>query len=172
MKSKTSRAGQKPPDLFSQGSENNREPLAERMRPRTFAEYVGQEQIIGEGRLLRRAIDADRLGSIILHGPPGTGKTTIANIIANETKARFATLNAVLDGVKELREVVEAAENQFSDEKTLLFVDEIHRWNKAQQDALLPHVEAGTITLVGATTENPSFEVNAALLSRCKVVRL
>src|SRR5215813_429024 len=122
MKSKTSRAGQKPPDLFSQGSENNREPLAERMRPRTFAEYVGQEQIIGEGRLLRRAIEAERLGSIILHGPPGTGKTTIANIIAHETHSEFFTLNAVLDGVKELREVVAEAESRPKNVKSQLFV--------------------------------------------------
>jgi putative ATPase len=173
MRSKTQRSGKSgQADLFSVGLNNQREPLAERMRPHTFAEFAGQEHLVGEGRLLRRAVEADRLGSIILHGPPGTGKTTIANIIANETKARFVTLNAVLDGVKELREVVEAAEKQFSDEKTLLFVDEIHRWNKAQQDALLPHVEAGTITLVGATTENPFFYLIGPLLSRSRVFKL
>ena len=128
MRSKTQLSGKDgQADLFSVGSKNQREPLAERMRPHTFAQFAGQEHLIGEGRLLRRAVEADRLGSIILHGPPGTGKTTIANIIANETKARFVTLNAVLDGVKELREVVDAAEKQFSDEKTLLFVDYVQK---------------------------------------------
>src|SRR5437764_14050249 len=173
MKSKTTRDRQnKPPDLFSLGSDSQREPLAERMRPRSFKEFVGQAQIVGEGRLLRRAIETGHLTSIILYGPPGTGKTTIANIIAHETKARFVTLNAVLDGVKELREVVDAAEKQFSDERTLLFVDEIHRWNKAQQDALLPHVEAGTVILVGATTENPFFYLIKPLVSRSRVFQL
>jgi putative ATPase len=173
MKSKMPGAKQsKPPDLFSIGSETQREPLAERMRPRSFAEYVGQAHIVGEGKLLRRAIETGHLTSIILYGPPGTGKTTIANIIAHESKARFVTLNAVLAGVNELREVVASAEKQFSDEKTVLFVDEIHRWNKAQQDALLPHVEAGTIILVGATTENPFFYLIKPLVSRSRVFKL
>ena len=149
-----------------------RAPLAERMRPRTFAEFVGQDAIVGEGRLLRRAVEADQLTSIILWGPPGTGKTTIANIIAHETDATFATLNAVLDGVKELREVVATAESQPRNQKTLLFVDEIHRWNKAQQEGLLPHVEAGTITLVGATTENPYYSLVTPLISRSRVFKL
>src|SRR5512141_45007 len=171
MKSKVS--GQnRPPDLFSFAADSQREPLAERMRPRSFKEFVGQAHAVGDGKLPRRAIETGHRTSIILHGPPGTGKTTIANIIAHETKARFVTVNAVLDGVKELRDVVDAAQKQFSDERTLPFVDEIHRWNKAQQDALLPHVEAGTVILVGATTENPSFEVNAPLLSRAKVLVL
>ncbi|MEP7285396.1 MAG: replication-associated recombination protein A, partial [Chloroflexota bacterium] len=164
-------------DLFSaaenEGSPKKpKVPLADRMRPRNFSEYVGQEAIVGEGRLLRRAIEADQLTSILLWGPPGTGKTTIANIIAHETKAQFATLNAVLDGVKELREVVEAAESRPKNIRTVLFVDEIHRWNKAQQEGLLPHIEAGTITLVGATTENPFFSLVGPLISRSRVFRL
>src|SRR5690242_5137178 len=134
-------------------------PLAHRMRPRGFNEYVGQEHIVGQGRLLRRAVEADQLTSIILWGPPGTGKTTIANIIAHETNAEFVTLNAVLDGVKDLREVIDAAESRPKNIRTVLFVDEIHRWNKAQQEGLLPHIEAGTITLVGATTENPFYSL-------------
>src|SRR5690348_16593004 len=146
-------------DLFSagKGSKRPREPLAERIRPRNFDEFIGQNHIIGEGRLLRRAIEADQLTSILLWGPAGTGKTTIANIIAHETNAKYVTLNAVLDGVKDLRDVVDAAQGRPKNVRTLLFVDEIHRWNKAQQEALLPHIEAGTITLVGATTENPFF---------------
>ncbi len=164
-------------DLFSAaqrdpGADSPKEPLAVRMRPRSFEEFIGQEHIVGAGRLLRRAIEADKLTSIILWGPPGTGKTTIANIIANETHAEFATLNAVLDGVKELREVVETAESKPRNVKTILFVDEIHRWNRAQQDALLPHVEAGTIILVGATTENPFFSLVGPLISRSRVFRL
>ena len=149
-----------------------RTPLAERMRPRTFSEFIGQETIVGSGRLLRRAIEADQLTSIILWGPPGTGKTTIANIVAHETDATYATLNAVLDGVKELRDVVAAAESRPRNAKTLLFVDEIHRWNKAQQEGLLPHVESGTITLVGATTENPYFSLVTPLISRSRVFKL
>lgn len=148
------------------------EPLAERMRPRAFSEFVGQAHIVGEGKLLRRAVEADKLTSVILWGPPGTGKTTIANIIAHETRARFVTLNAVLDGVKELREVIAAAEMHAKELRTVVFVDEIHRWNKAQQDGLLPHVEAGTITLIGATTENPFFALVAPLISRSRVFRL
>jgi len=172
MATKSSKNSKSQPDLFSNSPDARRSPLADRMRPRNFAEYIGQEHIIGEGRLLRRAVEADKLGSIILSGPPGTGKTTVANIIAKETRARFATLNAVLDGVKELRDVVESAAQQFSNEKTILFVDEIHRWNKAQQDALLPHVEAGTITLIGATTENPFFYLIGPLISRSRVFSL
>src|SRR5262245_60607612 len=136
-------------------------PLAYRMRPRTFKEFIGQDHIVGEGKLLRRAIEADRLTSIILWGPPGCGKTTLANVIAESTSSNFGTLSAVLDGVKELREVIDAAKNDRSlhGKRTVLFVDEIHRWNKAQQDALLPHVEDGLVILIGATTENPTFEV-------------
>jgi putative ATPase len=142
------------------------------MRPRTFAEYVGQEHIIGEGRLLRRAVQADQLTSLILWGSPGTGKTTLANVIANESKARFVTLNAVLDGVKELRDVVAEAENTLESARTLLFIDEIHRWSKSQQDGLLPHVERGTVTLIGATTENPFYALVNPLLSRSRVFKL
>jgi len=150
-------------------------PLAARMRPRTLEEYVGQEHILGEGKLLRRAIEADRLfSSIILWGPPGTGKTTLAMVIANMTKSHFVTLSAVLDGVARLREVVSDAieRRRLYNLRTILFVDEVHRWNKAQQDALLPHVENGTVTLIGATTENPYFEVNSALVSRSRIFQL
>ncbi len=145
-------------------------PLAARMRPRTFDEYVGQEHLIGFGRALRRAIEADKLPSIIFWGPPGTGKTTLAALIARTTRASFTALSAVTAGVAELRKVVaEARARRSRGVRTVLFVDEIHRFNKAQQDVILPHVEDGTLTLIGATTENPSFEVNAALLSRCRV---
>lgn len=150
-------------------------PLAARMRPRNLDEYVGQEEMLGEGKLLRRAIEADRLfASVLLWGPPGTGKTTLAMVIANHTESHFETLSAVLDGVKRLREVVaEAIERRkLYNKRTILFVDEVHRWNKAQQDALLPHVENGTLTLIGATTENPYFEVNRALVSRSRVFSL
>ncbi|GAB4550659.1 MAG: hypothetical protein OHK0023_16870 [Anaerolineae bacterium] len=147
-------------------------PLAERMRPRRFSEYVGQEHIVGEGKLLRRAIEADQLMSIILHGAPGTGKTALANIIAHETSSEFLTLNAVLDGVQQLREVVEHAENRLDGRRTVVFVDEIHRWNKSQQDGLLPHIESGTIVLIGATTENPFYSLVAPLVSRSRLFKL
>ncbi len=149
-------------------------PLAARMRPRTLDEFIGQEHILGAGRLLRRAIQADQLSSILLYGPPGTGKTTLAQIIANTTRARFLAINAVLAGVKDIREAIETAREarQESQQKTILFVDEVHRFNKAQQDALLPHVENGTLTLIGATTENPYFEVNKALVSRSRIFQM
>lgn len=150
-------------------------PLAARLRPRNFDEFVGQEHIVGDGKLLRRAIEADRLfSSIILWGPPGTGKTTLAMVIANITKSHFDTLSAVLAGKPELRQVIaQAVERRgFYKKRTILFVDEVHRWNKAQQDALLPHVENGTITLIGATTENPYFEVISALVSRSRIFQL
>jgi len=160
-------------NLFSE-SDLKSQPLAYRMRPRTLDEYIGQDAIIGKGRLLRRAIQADQLSSVIFYGPPGTGKTTLARVIANTTKRHFSTLNAVLSGVKELREEIEAAREraQFYQKGTILFVDEVHRWNKSQQDALLPWVENGTVILIGATTQNPFFEVNAALVSRSRIFQL
>ena len=165
-------------DLFDHALKQNlahEAPLAARMRPRTLDEYIGQEHILGEGKLLRRAIEADRLfSSIILWGPPGTGKTTLAMVIANITQSYFVTLSAVLDGKAKLREVVADAleRRRLYNTRTILFVDEVHRWNKAQQDALLPHVENGTVTLIGATTENPYFEVISALVSRSRVFQL
>jgi putative ATPase len=146
-------------------------PLAERVRPRTFDEFVGQDDLLAPGKPLREAIERDLLQSIILWGPPGTGKTTLARIIADTTKARFVSFSAVLSGIKEIREVMAEAERirRSTGRRTIVFIDEIHRFNKAQQDAFLPRVEAGDIVLIGATTENPSFEVNAALLSRSKV---
>ena len=151
-----------------------REPLAARMRPRTLDEYIGQDHIVGKGRLLRRAIAADQLSSVIFYGPPGSGKTTLARVIANHTKSNFITLNAVLTGVADIRTAIKQAEDFYSlySRRTILFVDEVHRWNKAQQDALLPWVENGTIILIGATTENPFFEVNKALVSRSRVFQL
>lgn len=162
-------------DLFSDNNNFQREaPLAARMRPRNLAEYIGQEHIVGEGRLLRRAIEADRLNSMIFYGPPGTGKTTLAEIIANSTRSEFERLNAVTAGVADIRRVVSEAKERtkFYAKKTILFIDEIHRFNKSQQDALLPAVEEGTIILIGATTENPLYEVNSPLISRSMIFRL
>jgi len=165
-------------DLFDHALEKRMKaeaPLAARMRPRTLDEFVGQEHIIGPGKLLRRAIETDRLfSSIILWGPPGSGKTTLASIIANQTRSHFETISAVLDGKTRLREVVDKAveRRKLYGQPTILFVDEVHRWNKAQQDALLPHVENGTIRLIGATTENPFFEVIQALVSRSRIFQL
>ena len=145
-------------------------PLAARMRPRNLSEYVGQSHLIGPGKVLTKIIDSDQITSMIFWGPPGVGKTTLARIIANETKARFIDFSAVTSGIKEIRQVMQDAEkNRKFGQRTILFVDEIHRFNKAQQDAFLPFVEKGSIVLIGATTENPSFEVNGALLSRCRV---
>ncbi|MBN1243219.1 MAG: AAA family ATPase [Spirochaetales bacterium] len=165
-------------DLFGLAPEDKdrsaSEPLAARMRPRVLDDFVGQEHIVGPGRLLRRAIQKDRLSSLILSGPPGTGKTTLARVIANGTSARFVAINAVLAGVQAIRDAIDEAKRarELYDRRTILFVDEVHRWNKAQQDALLPWVENGTIVLVGATTENPFFEVNRALVSRSRVFLL
>ena len=146
------------------------EPLAARLRPESLDDYVGQEHLVGEGKVLRRLIEEDKITSMIFWGPPGVGKTTLAQIIAQKTKARFITFSAVTSGIKEIKEVMQEADQMKSyGQKTIVFVDEIHRFNKAQQDAFLPFVEKGTIILIGATTENPSFEVNSALLSRCKV---
>ncbi|MBN1218848.1 MAG: AAA family ATPase [Anaerolineae bacterium] len=164
-------------DLFDYSRQQQLEkeaPLAARMRPRTLDEFIGQEHIVGPGRLLRRAIQADQLSSVIFYGPPGTGKTTLARIIANTTHAHFIALNAVLSGVKDIREAIQVAQDRrgmFS-QKTILFIDEVHRFNKAQQDALLPHVENGTVILIGATTENPYFEVIKALVSRSRIFQL
>ncbi|MCP9849853.1 AAA family ATPase [Cyanobium sp. Morenito 9A2] len=164
-------------DLFAHQEDRHRAkvaPLADRLRPQTLEDFAGQEEILGPGRLLRRAIIADRVGNLILHGPPGVGKTTLARIIAGSTRAHFSSLNAVLAGVKDLRAEVEAARDRLGKHglRTLLFIDEVHRFNSAQQDALLPWVENGTVTLIGATTENPFFEVNKALVSRSRLFRL
>jgi putative ATPase len=164
-------------DLFSQGNAfdtKDSAPLAERMRPRNISEYIGQRHLLAEGCLLKRAIEEDKLFSMIFWGPPGSGKTTLARILANETKSKFVSFSAVLSGVKEIRAVIDEARELLERKtiKMILFVDEIHRFNKAQQDAFLPHVESGLITLIGATTENPSFEVIAPLLSRTRVLVL
>jgi putative ATPase len=165
-------------DLFDHAMQQRMKdeaPLAARMRPRTLDEYIGQEHIVGPGKLLRRAIEADKLfSSLILWGPPGTGKTTLAQIIANRTQSHFVTISAVLAGIPELRQVIKDAQERrrLYQRRTTLFVDEVHRWNKAQQDALLPHVENGTLVLIGATTENPYFEVIGALVSRSRVFQL
>ena len=164
-------------DLFEYKREQSKEdesPLASRLRPKTLDEVVGQQHIIGKGKLLYRAIKADKLGSIIFYGPPGTGKTTLAKVIANTTSAEFLQINATSAGKKDMEEVIEKAKNNAGmyGKKTILFVDEIHRFNKGQQDYLLPFVEDGTIILIGATTENPYFEVNKALISRSMVIKL
>jgi len=160
-------------ELFTSAA-NKEAPLAFRMRPRNIDEFIGQDHIAGPGRLLRRIIQADRMSSIIFYGPPGTGKTTLARVIANTTSSSFITMNAVLDGVKNLRDAIAEAQSHrdLYDRRTILFVDEVHRWNKSQQDALLPWVENGTVILIGATTENPYFEVNKALVSRSRIFQL
>lgn len=164
-------------DLFQISAEINMKksaPLADRMRPNTLEEFIGQEHIIGEGKLLYRGIIADKLSSVIFYGPPGTGKTTLARIIANSTKKNFEQLNAVTSGIKDIREVIDRSKEILGmyNKRTILFIDEIHRFNKSQQDALLPYVENGTLILIGATTENPFFEVNKALISRSMVFKL
>ena len=164
-------------DLFEYNAEmqlQKESPLADRMRPETLEEFVGQEHIVGKGTLLNRAIQADQLGSVIFYGPPGTGKTTLARIIAGTTKAHFSQLNAVTAGKKDIENVIQQARTDLgmNGRRTILFIDEIHRFNKAQQDALLPAVEEGVVTLIGATTENPFFEVNNALLSRSRIFQL
>jgi putative ATPase len=160
--------------LFNQSPSSGDNPLADRMRPRTLDDVLGQDHIVGKGRLLRRAIQADRLSSVIFYGPPGTGKTSLARVIANTTKSSFESLNAVLTGIKDAREAIDRAteRQRLYGKRTILFVDEVHRWNKAQQDALLPWVENGTVILIGATTENPFFEVNRALVSRSRIFQL
>src|SRR3990167_5475648 len=169
-------SGDQTSDLFGtpEGEKSVEAPLAERLRPREFADFVGQDDITALDRPLRRAIEADQLSSVIFWGPPGSGKTTLAHLVARHTKAQFVAFSAVTGGIPELREIIKAAEHRLAlqQQKTVLFVDEIHRFNKAQQDAFLPHVERGTVILVGATTENPSFEVISPLLSRSILVVL
>ncbi|MBT8400782.1 MAG: AAA family ATPase [Rhodothermia bacterium] len=164
-------------DLFEDAAESFRQksaPLADRLRPTTIDEFVGQKHVLGPGKLLRRAVEADRVTSLILYGPPGTGKTTLARIIAAHTASAFVTLNAVLAGVRDIRQAIDNAKTllRHHQRRTILFVDEVHRFNKAQQDALLPHVENGTVVFIGATTENPYFEVIKALVSRSRVFEL
>jgi len=160
-------------DLFDQNLINNltHSPLADRIRPLSLADFVGQDETVGEGKLLRQLLEKDEVPSLILWGPPGCGKTTLAKIVVNLTGADFVTFSAVTTGVSDLRQIIKKAEDarKYYQKRTILFIDEIHRWNKAQQDALLPYVENGVVTLIGATTENPSFEINSALLSRCRV---
>ena len=162
------------PTLFAAAATKQVAPLADQMRPRRLAEVFGQRHIIAEGKFLAEAIANDRVGSLILWGPPGSGKTSLAHVIARTTRSKFVSFSAVLGGVAELRKLIEQARERLDYQalRTILFVDELHRFNKGQQDALLPHVERGTIALIGATTENPSFAINAAILSRCRVLRL
>ena len=166
-------------DLFgdpdkAEHTANNSKPLAARIRPRSLNNFVGQEHIIGQGRLLRRAIEADKIGSIIFYGPPGCGKTTLAQVIAEITNSRFVGISAVTSNVSELKQIVSEASNrrETSGRRTILFIDEIHRFNKSQQDVLLPHVENGIVSLIGTTTYNPFFYINAPLVSRSKVFQL
>ncbi len=173
----SARKRSKAPDMFAQAASRRaarQAPLAARMRPQTLDEFVGQEHLVGEGRILRKAIEADEVPSIVLWGPPGSGKTTLARIVAGMTQSHFEPISAVAAGVADLRRIVDEARDRLGmhDQRTILFIDEIHRFNKAQQDAVLPYVEDGTVTLIGATTENPSFEVISPLLSRCRVYTL
>lgn len=155
--------------LFDQDTELSA-PLASRVRPKDFSDFIGQTHLVGPGKFLREMIDKDQISSMILWGPPGVGKTTLAEIIAHKTKSEFVTFSAVMNGIREIRKIMdEAEENRRYGIRTIVFIDEIHRFNKAQQDAFLPYVEKGSIILIGATTENPSFEINSALLSRTRV---
>ena len=161
-------------DIIRKENLKDKKPLADRMKPKKLDDLIGQEHLVGKGKLLRRSIEADRLSSMIFYGPAGVGKTSIAKLVSSLTKSQFVTLNAVISGVKDIKAVVEVAKRnlEFENIKTILFIDEIHRFNKLQQDALLPFVENGVITLIGATTENPYFEVNQALISRSLVFEL